>query len=388
MATNKSRRAQQPASPAKAATRGGTHSRMDSEDWTRLLLWGGTLAIVLLTAFLVVFGYYWTEIRPRSRTVLAVDSQEVSYSAMKRRMAYEYFGNPNLQNTRSIELIPALAYQNLIEELTTVIRAPQDLGVSVTTEEYDAAIRREVGVAADASQEAFGQAYRTSLEATHLNQDEYRRVLEAGLLEDEAKAKFLADAAAGVPQARAEVILTNDEASARQAIDRINAGEDWATVAKALSKESDVQTTGGLKEFQPENASPGVYDDYIFTAEIGRISEPLKETPESDQSRYYVVRVVERNTLPLTEEQQSDYQEQEWQEWLADAQTRVVIVDNWSTDFAAQNDAVTPLFEDAVKREEELQNITPIVPTPAVANPTAPAAATPPAGAPTPASGP
>jgi hypothetical protein len=66
----------------------------------------------------------------------------------------------------------------------------------------------------------------------------------------------------------------------------------------------------------------------------------------------------------------------------------VVIVDNWSTDFAAQNDAVTPLFEDAVKREEELQNITPIVPTPAVANPTAPAAATPPAGAPTPASGP
>jgi hypothetical protein len=48
---------------------------------------------------------------------------------------------------------------------------------------------------------------------------------------------------------------------------------------------------------------------------------------------------------------------------------------------------VTPLFEDAVKKEQELQNLTPTVPTPAAANPTAPAA-TPPASAPTPASGP
>ena len=152
MANNKSRRAQQPAAQTSAVSARKTqHARMDPEDMTRLLLWGGTLAIVLLTAFLVVFGYYWSTVKPRGRTVLQVDNYEVSYSAMKRRMAYEYYGNQNLQNTRSATLVPALAYQNLIDELTAMSSAREELGVDFTPEEYDKAIRAEVGVAADAS---------------------------------------------------------------------------------------------------------------------------------------------------------------------------------------------------------------------------------------------
>jgi parvulin-like peptidyl-prolyl isomerase len=232
-------------------------------------------------------------------------------------------------------------------------------------------------------------AYRRSLEETRLTEDEYRRVLEAGLLSDKAKEKFVADVAAGVPQAKVEVIVTSDEAAAQAAIARINAGEEWAVVARDVSTEPDVATTGGLKDFQPENASPAVYDDYAFSAPVGQISTPLVETPDSPTTRYYVVRVVERSDQPLNDGQKPNFQDREWQEWLADAQTRITIVDNWSDDFEAQNAAVTPLYEDALKKEEAQQRVTPIINTPVITTPivNTPAAETPAAPAPTPASG-
>ena len=88
----------------------------------RVLLWGGTLAIVLVTAFLIVFGYYWTTIKPRGRTVLQVDTEKISYSDMKRRMAYEYYTTPSIQNERSLNIVPTLAYENLINEVTLIKR--------------------------------------------------------------------------------------------------------------------------------------------------------------------------------------------------------------------------------------------------------------------------
>jgi hypothetical protein len=132
-----------------------------------------------------------------------------------------------------------------------------------------------------------------------------------------------------------------------------------------------------------------VYDDYAFSAPIGQISTPLVETPDSPTTRYYVVRVVERSDQPLTDSQKPNFQDREWQEWLADAQTRIPIVDNWSEDFEAQNAAVTPLYEDALKKEEAQQRVTPIINTPVITTPivNTPAAETPAAPEPTPASG-
>jgi len=380
----KSRRAEQTAKAA-APARQSRHHRggvlgLDQEDTVRVLLWGTTLLVVLLTAFLIVFGYYWTTIKPRGRTVLQVDDIRISYSDMKRRMAYEYYSQPNLQNTRSLQLVPLLAYENLLRELTLVSRARTEMGVDYTQEEFDAAMRREVGVSTEASDEEFGQRFRTRLAESRLKEPEFRRIVEAGLLEQKVKEKILADAGESVPQAKVEAIVVNTREEAEAAITRINAGEEWGVVARELSKEPDVQDTGGAKDYQFQGGHPNAYDDFAFTAEIGQVSEPLAETPDSDASRYWIVRVVDRREQPLREDQRDGYQNQEFRRIIQETQSRMTIIDKWSDDFEAQADALAPLARDAQRREQERQNIpTPVIPTVA---PTTPGAETPAAGTP------
>ena len=85
----------------KPAPRGGHGKRsglnLDSEQSARLLLYGIVAAVMLIAAGFVVFGYWYSVVRPRHRTVLAVDGISVSYEAMKRRMAYEFLSNTNYQ---------------------------------------------------------------------------------------------------------------------------------------------------------------------------------------------------------------------------------------------------------------------------------------------------
>ena len=350
----------------------------------RVLLWGTTLAIVLVTAFLIVFGYYWTTIKPRGRTVLQVGNETISYSDMKRRMAYEYYTTPSIQNDRSIQVVPVIAYENLINELTLVSRKAE-LGIDYTPEEFDAAMRAEVGVTAEATDEEFGQRLRAELETNHLHEDEFRRTVEAKLLEEKLKAKILTDAGDAVPQARVEAIVVNTREEADAAIARINAGEEWAVVAKELSEETDVETTGGLKPFQPQGGHPNVYDGYAFSAEIGAVSGPLAEQPDSETSRYWIVRVVERSEQPLTEEQKSGYQNREYQRILENTRANMTIVDNWSEDFQAQSDALAPLVRDLARLQEQQRNVpTVVIPTPPAAAQTPSADATSAAPAPSP----
>ena len=76
------------------AGRGGLS--FDSEQSARLLIFGAVALVILIAAGFLVFGYWYSVIRPRNRTVLRVENISVSYTAMKRRMAYEFLTNTNL----------------------------------------------------------------------------------------------------------------------------------------------------------------------------------------------------------------------------------------------------------------------------------------------------
>ena len=74
-------------------------------------------------------------------------------------------------------------------------------------------------------------------------------MVRANALKNKVTAKYTAELPATVSQAKFEVIQTDTQDDANAALLRVNSGEDWATVAKAVSKESDVATTGGLHDY-------------------------------------------------------------------------------------------------------------------------------------------
>lgn len=341
----RARREAQPAAakpaPAKRPARRGGFS-MDSEQQARLLLIGVTALVVIVAVAFIGFGYYNSVVKPRNRTVLQADDVKVSYSDMKRRMKFEYFSSISFQQNPSA--LPEATYANLLNELTLVQRAREDLGITTTPEELDKKLRARIGAAEDADQPTFATRLKSALETSGLKEKEYRRLVEAELLMEKVREKFKAEAPATVPQAKIAVMVTDDRTKLEAAAARVKAGDDWATVAKEVSIEPDVQTKGGIKEFAPAGSFSVVYDDYAFSGAVGQVSDII-----DDNGIFYIVRVDAREERPLEEVQTTPYVNRAYADWLENVQEQMLIVRDW--DEGAQRDALLDVLEDAPQRQ-------------------------------------
>jgi hypothetical protein len=346
-------------SPARArSSRGGLLS-MDSEQSARVMLIGAVTLIILVAFGFITFGYWYSVIRPRNRTVLQADQITISYTAIKRRMAYELFQNISLQ--QQPQALPEITYQTLLQELTVINRAEADLGVTATPDEIDEKLRTKVGVGTEANQKQFADALLRQLNTTGLHEDEYRRLAKAELLTTKVKDKFKLEAPLTAPQAKVEVIAVNTEADAKAAAVRIAAGEDWATVAKAVSQEVDVQTTGGVHDYTPDGGYNPAYNKYVFDAntKVGDVSPPL---PSVAADQYFIVRVDDRAEKPVTDDQKPKLADTKYGEWLVAQQSQMTVVRHWETQ--DQTDAlVSVLSSSGTRLRQQQQQQQPTLPT-------------------------
>lgn len=336
----------------KPAPRDGHRKRsglnLDSEQSARLLLYGAVAAVMAIAVAFLVFGYWYSVVRPRHRTVLAVDSISVSYEAMKRRMAHEFLANTNYQTQSGLQILPEAAYQTLLNELTTTTQAESKLGITLTQEEFDVAFRERIVVSAQADQRTYADGLRKELDKTGLTEAELRRLVRADAMTRKIQDKFKAEAPATTLQAKLEVISTQTEEAAKQAIDLINGGEEFATVAKSVSREADVQTTGGVHEYGPKGSFNATYDDYAFTGEIGKLSAPLS-SGNATSPTFYVVRVIDRSDQPTQESEKPAIASQRLADWLKSTQDELQAAGKIKRDWEqqAQGDALLSVVEHA-----------------------------------------
>lgn len=311
---------------------------MDADSGSRLLLIGGVIAVLIIALGLIGYGYYDTVIKPRNRTVLEVDGVKVSFAAMKRRMGYEYFSNAAYQ--RSPQALPAGAYEALLEEIVVVTRAESDQGVTATVEEQDQKLRARVGVGDTAEQSQFADALRRQLSVTGLRESEYRRLILSELLITKLKDKFKTELPQNIAQSRIQVVATNDEATATKALDRIKAGEPWATVAGELSVEVDVATTGGIHDYTPKGGFNPAYDAFAANATIGETSGVISYAPTG---QFFIVQVLDRADKPVTEDQKPKLVDARYNDWLTKLEDSAGAKNNW--DQKSQTDALISVIK-------------------------------------------
>jgi len=324
---------------------------MDQEQSARVLLIGGVILIVVVALAFVAFGYYWTEIRPERRTVLRVDETSVSYAGMKRRMNYELFADSALQQDPTT--LPSVAEDALIKELINIQRA-DDAGVTVSPEEIDTALRQRIGVSADSDQRAFQDALRRQLDATGLTESEFRRLVSGEAYELAIKRTFESEIPAAAEQAKVEAINAENQEVAQEAIDRINAGEPFADVAKELSIAPSAAENGGMLDYEPRETMTEAYRDFAFTAAVGELSGPL---PVEGGLNFYVVRVVDRSEQPIAPEDKPGIAGVKYEDWLAVTEDTMredgsIVV---AFDETARNEALADVYGDAQDRLLEQQ---------------------------------
>ncbi|MEX2247086.1 MAG: SurA N-terminal domain-containing protein [Dehalococcoidia bacterium] len=322
---------------------------LDQEQSSRLLLIAAVVGVIVLALGFIGYGYYDSVIKPRHRTVLEADGLKISYDDMRRQMRYQFSQNPALFS-QNAQLIPDLTYAQLLEELTLVSRAAE-LGVTIEPAEIEQKFRQRIGTAQDADARTYADAIRRELDKTGLQEDEIRLTVQATALRQKVREKLEAEIPAQLLQSRVEVISVIGEEAANAVIGRINAGEDWATVAKEVSTQSDVQTTGGLVDYTPEALQNTYYRSYALTAPPGEVSGPLVGGTTPDGTTYFVVRVVDRSEQPLAETNKGQYASSLYNDWITEVQTRMNVRQDF--DDQSKNDALLWVLNHALPSPQE-----------------------------------
>ena len=337
----------------RASHSGGGRFNLDSETSARLLLFGAVALVVAIAGGFLIFGYWYSVVRPRNRTVLRVADQTVSYEAMKRRMSYEFLQNTAYQSQQGFQLLASAAFQAQLNELTEITQAGPRLGITLDQSEFDQKLREKLAVPATADQRAFADAFRTALDKTGLTESEYRNLARAEAFDKKILEKFKTDAPATTLQSKVAVITTQTEDEAKAAIQRIKAGEDFSAVAKEVSKEPDVQTTGGVKEYGPKGTLLKIYEDFAFSADIGAVSEPLTTGDAASRAGvnpantvpYYIVKVIDRSDQAVTDAQKAQIAGRNQRDWLKTTQDEMLGDGTYKKDWddKSQLDAVTAI---------------------------------------------
>jgi len=132
--------------------------------------------------------------------------------------------------------------------------------------------------------------------------DEYAFKSEVGVLSqpifDESKTKMVGYWLIKVESrddeaktAKVKVMLLSSEQQADEVRARLEAGEDFATLAKEFSQHDESKGNGGDFEVTQGTMS-SVFDEFAFKSELGVLSQPIRDEAVSTTGGYWLMKVV------------------------------------------------------------------------------------------------
>jgi parvulin-like peptidyl-prolyl isomerase len=146
--------------------------------------------------------------------------------------------------------------------------------------------------------------------------DEYAFNCEAGVLSqpilDETKTKSVGywlikvldrDEAAG--EAYVKVMLLGSEQEANEVRARLEAGEDFATLAKELSQHDASKEKGGDFTVSQDMMS-SAFNEFAFKSELNVLSQPIRDDTVSTKGGYWLVKVAEVDNNRQIEKEDRD----------------------------------------------------------------------------------
>ncbi len=123
-----------------------------------------------------------------------------------------------------------------------------------------------------------------------------------------------------VEEANVQAILLGSEKEAQEVRAGLEAGEDFAALAKELSQLDGAEADSGyLGLLTPGMATPA-FDEVVFGAELepGAISEPVRDTDIMTEGGYWLVKVVDKAAdMQIAEADRDLLKAQALNDWLA-----------------------------------------------------------------------
>jgi peptidyl-prolyl cis-trans isomerase SurA len=316
-------------------------TRWDEERRGQLMAMVLGAAVVIAVAVIAVVGYYETKVRPKGETVLQVGSRSFNLDYVERRLRYDIQqGNTYYQSNPS-QAVTFLLSEITQEELTR--QGAPEKGVDISDAAIDAEIRSREDVPDNADQNTFAAAYRKAVHDSGLSTQGYRDVIAAILAQNALTAQFTDQAPKTADQVRFRVIVLVTEDDANTALQRLQNGEDFATVAKDISQDTSSKDNGGEQDWTPRAVLDPALGDALFSLPVGQISDII-----TGQNALFIVQVEERqDQRDTTDSQRSTLASLALQQWLSDLQDRLGVANSLND---GQRNSILQVLQDEVQK--------------------------------------
>jgi parvulin-like peptidyl-prolyl isomerase len=324
--------------------------RPERRPWSRefrlqVAVIAGFVLFLAVIGGIIGFGFFqdWHEEnveRPNSKALEVGETTfDLDYFARRLKLMVAEYGLQ--QQPQQASLAVSLMANTLGSEELLRQRAPVDLGVSVTPEEMELAIGEQLGLA-QSDPAAFAAALEQELKRSDLSEDEYRGMLEAGLLGTKVQEVFSLSVPETIEQVRMRQILVGTEDEARSVLERLEAGEDFGDLARELSLDEATKEQGGERGWvdsaseEEEGERQWLTRDElnlsyavkVFDLEVGVPSEPIP-----GPGGYFIFEVEEKEAeREVTDEQRTSISSSYFTHWLDEQSTLVPSTEFVSSD--------------------------------------------------------
>lgn len=217
-------------------------------------------------------------LRKSEQVYMNIEGEEIPYS--KFYQFYDlYAGIYALGNNLNGELTNLFILDKIISDDL------QKEGIEIKDEEIDEEINLYVQNMGD--EEKFNQyismlgttkeIFRENIKNSLKNEKHKELYISNLKISEKEKENYYEANKANLDMITARHILTENEEDANKAIERLNNGEDFATVANDLSIDTAANANGGsLGEFGKNSGFDQTFVDAAFNLKVGEISEPIK----------------------------------------------------------------------------------------------------------------
>jgi foldase protein PrsA len=258
--------------PAWERPRGALGSRVLGRGFR---FYGAVAVGALLVMGLGIIGYafwddYWEERgRPGSTAIQVEDTHyRLDYFASRLTMYVNQVGGQNPDAAQPASALPAVSDLLIQEEI--VRRFAGEMEVTATDDEIREEIASRLGITAD--DESFDVVLQQQLTGMELSETDYRQMVEAAVLTDKLRERFLAEVPESAESVHYRQIVVSTEEGAQEIRDEIEGGGDFAALAAENSLDPATKDDGGDVGWVPRGVLDASAEELIFAMEVGEIT--------------------------------------------------------------------------------------------------------------------
>jgi hypothetical protein len=167
------------------------------------------------------------------------------------------------------------------------------------------------------TQQLFDEQYKETVnnfkDGINFTEKDLRSLVEASLLRRKVQDAVLAELGVAPEQEQiwARHILVPDQALAQTIIERLNAGDDFFSLAAEFSTDTSNKDLGGDLGWFGKGIMVQEFEDAAFALQVGELSQPVETS-----FGWHVIQLLGRENRPLTDDEYQSLRDEKFSEWL------------------------------------------------------------------------